>query len=509
MNENQLEQFSVAEVSPNPRYANKSSARFKRQSIDEIKTNYLPSFQKPIESAERMKRQIQSTSPLEYTIYLRPDQDPDSSLYGEPQLNQIRAIYPIGVSHSPKNASCKPDLIYPSNTIQKTNPIQYANYQVQRPYSNYAAAAPPAIPNPRSPTNLNPNPNTLIAQSAFQNINPNFSLRPSPTLASPPPPKPSSICRCPIKPVPPPTGTVTFPPPITVPSLPLPPVCITTPKPPVCVTTPKPPVICNCPTSTLPPPTSTTTVPIQTTTSPYEEPTTSMTTEALPLTTTTEAPTTTSVPITTEAPTETTTNCPNTTPSGSCNCQHGNGKCGIVIKNAVILINRGFNTTNISALVNALRQGDDDDHSNDSQENDDIPDLDGIIPTDEWDDENGKSDGTSTQKTQCQSGLCIQNAIVKSSITESKIVDLLEKVYKELQKPKKGRSELNCDYDDDFPDDDNDSDDSTASMYGERNDSNVDEDDESNCSECDTGKDLVEACKHLSKTISSYQGNRR
>lgn len=169
----------------------------------------------------------------------------------------------------------------------------------------------------------------------------------------------------------------------------------------------------------------------------------------------------------------TTTSSPNPTLHELCQNHSKTGKCNVMIKKAIILFNGDQNTANLSSIVNAFTKlNDNDSDFEDLQENDDVTILDGK-----------------------ELLLSISN---KSPSIKSKIFDLLGKVHHELQIANQRNSSSICD--DDYSKSDNDEIEPNKEDGKKTRDSN-----EQNVTECETGKDLVEACKILSKTISSYQ----
>lgn len=297
MNGNQFEHLSSAgaTTNTNPRYANKSSNRLRMQ----LNKSGLSDN---VGSGKRPKRQIQSARPLEYTIYLAPEQIKDDSFHIEPQ---IRSIYPVGHGKSAQNRSCNACL-YPSNSIKRTNPTQYITDPVRKSYQNYAAVDSPVLSNGRTISESYMNPTSRTRQT---------TCRKSP-----------SVCHCPIKSISSQVPSQTR--------------ASNTPKTIALATT-------KTPTSTsITTPALTSTVPIHTCV-PFNgestEPSVSITKSSSP-TNKNDIPIATDVPITA-----------NTTTSVPCKCLNGNGNCGIVIKKAIILTTQELSPEKISTLVNALK----------------------------------------------------------------------------------------------------------------------------------------------------------
>lgn len=192
------------------------------------------------------------------------------------------------------------------------------------------------------------------------------------------------------------------------------------------------------------------------------------------------------VTATTPAPLVTTTNLPNHTLSELCQNHGKPGPCNIVIKKAIILLNANQNPANLSSIAKAfsdLNDNVDDNDFEDLQENDDVTILDGRALMG-----NGTGIDSLTSK--------------KSPSIGSKIIDLLEKVHHELQISNQYISEPSDDYSNDEEvgsfSVESDCDDEIEFNANHPNEQN-------NVRKCETGEDLVEACKNLSKTIASYQ----
>lgn len=442
MNDHQPKEFSVSEASPKLRYANESSRRKRRQLFDSS---------------------LDEQRPSEYTIYSGPSQTTTRVItYTDPPFQQIKAIYPIQSGFSARNVTCtpcKPQVLYPSNKSQTMNPTITANYPTQQPkqYINY-----PTSVNSGPVSSPNPNLSSISIQKPFlQNMNPLHSQRyPYPTT-----PTPSPVCHCPIVTSRPSTSAKS--PQMTSEST------IYTTTEPVLSFTQKPPLL---QTSTVVPSHPTSHTPIRE----LSTPVTTITESSIntnPSSSVSPPPTT-----TTTSNSITTENLPMTTNCAS-NSTEGNRKCGIFVKEAIIVMSPGFGTKNISALVGELAKSDDEEENDDNEE----------------EDENSPQnlDFSTFDGLKSSNGLFIQNASVKSSGTDPKLIDLLEKVYNELQKPKNADNA-----DDEVAIEDFNEYDGAGNAWDDPDDYKTSE---TKCNKCENGHDLVEACKSLSKTISSYQ----
>lgn len=153
---------------------------------------------------------------------------------------------------------------------------------------------------------------------------------------------------------------------------------------------------------------------------------------------------------------------------------------GVIIKKAIILLNSDRNSTNMSSLVNAFRNFNDDDNDfEDLQEIDDVKILDG---TELIDKETGVDNLFDCESSSNQ----------KSPTIGAKLIDLLEKVHQDLQVSNQRTV------------------DDSLSSNGNEIDPNCDDNDSNKqiIKQCETGKDLVDACKHLSQVLSSYNQQR-
>lgn len=482
MNENDFQHIDAAQAPSNPRYARESSRNL--NDFDSRKKMVTKSVSLAHGKAiNRAKRQANNSYPYDI-IYLtpqtaKPAPNPNSPVinsntqtipscnskipvpikpepvYTAPKLEQIRAVYPIGtVNHPAKNASCSPQSVSPSESIVKTNPVQYvvanvgAKDSAQRPYPVYLVSAPSTKPTYKAiPIYLRP-PNVYPASSNSIKTKPN-------------------ICHCPVITLPPPT--------VTVPTPPLP--LTTPPTSPTQTTPPSPP---STSTSIVPP--------IETTT--------------MPVTTETEIPA-----ITTQSPSSTTEDRSNiigatvapeistdssivTLPNGACKCDDKKRKCAFCIKKAIIFMDNKLERKSLAILKKELNNldedDDDDDDDDDNDENDDGNDYD--VDYYNNDDENAESDdkgnanddplknvdnGNKSEKHPVKSnGIYIENAIFKvnkPSGDQSRLLQLIDELRRELNKTRP------CEQDDEYDDYPND---------GSETEPNYDD-------ECDSDDDMV------------------
>lgn len=416
-----------------------------------------PKSLKQIESENRVRRQIQNVQPYEYTIYLAPEQDAESPIPDESTFEQIKSICPIGTSDPSQSVSHPSDIL---KAIQELNIPE--NGQIPHPNYSHQRSCPPCAHSPVTQTVSTHNqistvvPNCIPPHSCPP-LQPNNPLPLNSNTKSP------SICHCPLIPAHPPVSVV-----------PMPLNTVPTPTQQTNATNPV-----NCETSTV-----------------------------LPLPNTSPSSI---VTATTPPPLVTTPSLPNPTLSALCQSHNNTGACNIVIKKAIILLNGGQNTTNLPSIAKAfsnLNDNDDDsdDDFEDLLENDDVTILDG-------------SKDLMLNETGIDSSVGSGNESKKSSSIGLKIISLLEKVHHELQISNKYKTDSfhYDDYSDDADGDEapisieNDYHDEIEhnttldSEHANQYDRNVRNPNEQNVKKCETGEDLVEACKNLSKTISSYQ----
>lgn len=405
MNADQFQPSTIVETPSSPRYAFVSSPRLQRQSSDSklihaSRADEIKSL-KQIESQKRVRRQIQSVQPYEYTIYLAPDIDTEDE--------QIESIYPNGASNPSQTVSCQSDILEAIHSIQKNDQIPHTDYSHQRSCSPCAYL--PAIQTSLPKISTNNQISTVVPNSnPLHSCSPQSQNTPlSPTASA----KSTPICQCPSVEAHPPANTISIP-------------------------------LSTVPTSTV-----------------------------LPLPTTTISSI---VTATTPAPLVTTSNPSKSNLHELCQNHNKTGTCSVMIQKAIILYNGDQNTTNLSSIVNAFRNlnyNDNDNDFEDLQESDDVSILDGKD--------------------------LLLSPSRKSPSIELKIIDLLEKVHRELQISNQRNSESISDDIDDIEPNKEDS------KKSEQCIKTIRDPNEQNVKKCETGKDFVEACKNLSKTISSYQ----
>lgn len=384
---------------------------------------------------------MQNVQPYEYTIYLAPEEDIESPVIDESILEQIKSIHPIQTSSPSQTVSCQSDISNGVHSVHKCS---------QNPHTNFPhpKLCTPCVHLPVTPPISTHN----QVSSVVPNCNPLHSCSPLPLPQSKPftstsKTNSSSICHCP---------AVQTHSPVSAVSMPL-----------KTVQTVNASNLVQCDTSTIPPLSPT-------------------------------ATTGSIVTATTPAPLVTTTSPSNHTLSALCQNNSKTGPCTVVIKKAIILLNGNENPANVSSIAKAfgeLNDNDNDSDFEDLQENDDVTILDGR-------DLMYKETG-------------IDSPSKKSPSIGSKIIDLLEKVHHELQISNQRNTES-------FHDDDYSNDEEVGSFSVENDcideielntkDINSVHDkneripnEQKNVKKCETGEDLVEACKNLSKTIASYQ----
>lgn len=367
--------------------------------------------------------------------------DEDDKDIDESTLEQIKSLLPIETSNPSQTVHYQSDMSDGVHSVYESNHISHSNLSHQTQCT-------PCIHVPHVPVTQPISTHNQIS-SVVPNCNPLHSCPPLPQsipLASTSNTKSSSICHCPDIPTRPPLSTAPIPLSNNVP-------------------TGNVPNLVQCETSTAP--TLSTTV-----------------TDSI-------------VTATTPAPLVTSTNPPNHTLSELCHNHGKTGPCNIVIKKAIILLNGNQNPANLSSIAKAfsdLNDNDDDNDFEDLQENDDVTILDG---------RELMSNDTGIDRLPSK----------KSPSIGLKIIDLLEKVHHELQISNQRNSEpcLSDDY----------SNDEEVGSFSMKNDCNDEiklntkdsahgnhernPNEQNNVKKCETGEDLVEACKNLSKTIASYQ----
>lgn len=94
------------------------------------------------ESTVRTRRQDKDDSPYEI-IYLTPQQLVPSQVFSTPDLNKIRAIYPLGSENCPINSSSIPQYVYHPSAASNTNLVQYISdsNSIRQPQSTYMSTA--------------------------------------------------------------------------------------------------------------------------------------------------------------------------------------------------------------------------------------------------------------------------------------------------------------------------------------------------------------------------------
>lgn len=445
MIDHQIQLHAVSEAPSSPRFV--SNDRFQGQSADFWLSqarliDNLKSLKRTV-GVNRIRRQIQSVDPVEYTIYLAPDQATEDPTV--PGFEQINSIYPTEESNLSQTVFCPPDFCKATHSIQKNDQIPHTVQTHQLPCASYTYSS---ATQPKSPT-YDPTSTVVPNSNAFEYpklnsclpLSQNIPLSPNVNSNS------SPSCHCP-------SNTINSP--IYTESI---------------------------PSSTVP--TTTTTQQAIVPTIKAAEPTSSEISETLlpPLSTTAINSI---VTATTPAPlAETTTSSSNLTLSNLCQNDNKTEKCGVFIKKAILLFDINQSSTSLASIVNVfknLRDNDDVDFE-DLQENDDVKILDGKELIDKEKDIDFHFGNDSTSK--------------KPPSKASKIIDLLEKVYHELRISNQ-RNSNSCSGNNSFPDGEDES------NKDDKNDS-IRNSNEQNVRECATGRDLIEACKSLTKTISSYQ----
>lgn len=446
MSEKQLPKFSTEDKSSNSRYAFQSSPRNRRNSTiaSQKESIHLNDLHSHLNRGvlTRVKRQTQNLQPYEYTIYLTPDQVTEKSSLNTPKYDEIRSIYPIGARNRTQNIFCKPDILYPSN-IQNTNLNPFVAKVNQRTCPPYVQQLPTIV-------NCKPITNPVVAQNLVKN--PNLPVYP-PALPVYTANVRPTLCNNPLITASLPTKNQQLA--SLIPKNIL--------QSPLKLAYPLNNVPSNCISTTIKP---STTVSIPTTTPP----------STFIATTTASAIVDNCAPEATDGPFLTATISPiYTIPSRN---ESGNGD--IFIEKAVIIVNQD-NQQNASIAIKAIK--------------------------------------------------ALENL---PSNKESKIIELLEKIHKDLEKANKRQTISLHDCDEDFQDDDYlSTEDSDAQVDEDCNYddySDVDEELETNKDKskkpfgranqfgkrmtepnkpfnkkCETGQDLIEACKHLTQTISVYQ----
>lgn len=469
MNENDFQHIDAAQAPSNPRYARESSRNLNdfdsRKNL--VTKSDLSAHGKAI---NRAKRQANNSYPYDI-IYLtpqtaKPAPNPNSPVinsntktipscnskipvpikpepvYAAPKLEEIRAVYPIGtVNHPAKNTSCSPQSVSPSESIVKTNPVQYvvanagAKDSAQSPlYPVYLVSAPSTKPTYKAiPIYLRP-PYVYPASSNSIKTKPN-------------------ICHCPVITVPPPTATV-----------PAPPLPLTTPLP-IQTTPPSPPSTSTPPLPTPSPPPTSTVSSIETTMVPVttDTETTLITTQSPSSTTEDES----NIIGATVAPEISTDSPIDTLPNDTCKCDDKKRKCAFCIKKAIIFMDNKLDRKSLAMLKKELKNLDKDDDDDNDDHNDYGNDYDDDYYND--DDEKAESDNkgnanddplrndeneNSSPKHPVKSnGIYIENAIFKvnkPSGDQSTLLQLIDELRRQLNNTRP------CEQDDEYDDYPND-----------------------------------------------------
>lgn len=392
---------TVSESSAYPRYAFATQPlRLRRQSTefnlsDDSNADDLKSVNK-IESAKRVRREIETLEPCEYTIYLPPEEDNESL----PTYEQMKPFQSNEASNPAQKVSFQPHLFKTCHSIENCNHIPHTQYSqlAKRPANNHISTV---------ASNSHPFPCSKL--NSYLPLSQRFSFPPVPCSKS------SCMRHYPLVPT-----EQTIEPPIEAPE-----------------------------TSPLP------------------------TTAVDSIVTATTPP-----------PCVTTTSSPKVPPCEMCQNQSRSESGGVIIKKAIILFNSADqNSTNLSSIVDAFRNFNDDDTDfEDLQENDDVQILDGQELIDKEKRFTNLFDHDSSSAR-------------KSSAIGFKLLDLLEKVHNDLQTA----NHINSQYNDDDEFSSNDD-----PVKHDISDSN-----EPVAKKCATGKDLIEACKSLSKVLSSSYDQQR
>lgn len=411
MNANNFQQFDVDQTPSDLRYARETSNRLKRHlNVVERMRNFFSSSSRG-KSVARAKRQADINAYPYELIYMSP-QIPAKPVMNtnEPVVNsnsqtlKCNSQTSVPTKPSPvytapkleqiraiyplgaKNVSCRPKIVPPTNLISKTTPLQYVITNSAQKPQTVYLSA-GSLPSQTRP-NQKSIPVYIRPPQVYSSTSRKIQNRPN-------------TCNCPVITVPPPT-------------------------------TPLP-----CDTATLAVATEHEITPV-TTQFPLS------TTEAVPITsTTTEAHTT-----STDSPLDA---CPNETCNG---CDEHAKKCAFCINKAIIYVNDKFGQKSLASLKDELKNlHDDDDNDGDDCDEDESA---GYENSNDDCHENDKidDDAPSAHKKPKKIGeIYIKNAVVKvnqPAVDHSKLVELIEKLRKELSKSSNHHVH-SCEEDHDYP----------------------------------------------------------